>query len=154
MSTICLGMLLGLPHLQMADWWGIYNLPTILAVGQKANCYVIGRTGQFGAHQTCSVPWPCQPTVEVCSSRLLVTIVTQTARCTPDSPVLQPQEPLVVGSLHRLTRASPDRPVDTRHLLFTVRCATRTLADCPLHGFLRCFLGLLLFLSLGLLHIF
>jgi hypothetical protein len=26
-STICLGMLLGLPHLQMAGWWSIYNLP-------------------------------------------------------------------------------------------------------------------------------
>jgi hypothetical protein len=25
MSTICLNMLLGLPHLEMADWGGIYS---------------------------------------------------------------------------------------------------------------------------------
>jgi hypothetical protein len=28
MSTICLGMLLGLPHMRMAGWGGIYSLHT------------------------------------------------------------------------------------------------------------------------------
>jgi hypothetical protein len=64
MSTICLGMLLGLPHLQMVGLWGIYNLPTLTSVGQKANCSVVVRTGQSGA-------LPRQPTAEVCSSRPL-----------------------------------------------------------------------------------
>jgi hypothetical protein len=27
MSTICLGILLELPHIQMPGWWGIYSLP-------------------------------------------------------------------------------------------------------------------------------
>jgi hypothetical protein len=36
----------------------------------------------------------------------------------------------------------------------TVWCATKALADYPLLGFLRYFLGLLLNLSLGLLRIF
>jgi hypothetical protein len=45
-------------------------------------------------------------------------------------------------------------PVHTRHELFTVRCATRELSECPLLGFLHYFLGLLLILSLGLLRIF
>jgi hypothetical protein len=35
MSILCLGMLLGLPHLEMVGW-GIYSLPpTIVVVGQK-----------------------------------------------------------------------------------------------------------------------
>jgi hypothetical protein len=35
MSTICLGMLLGLPHLRMAGW-GVFIAPnTIVAVGEK-----------------------------------------------------------------------------------------------------------------------
>jgi hypothetical protein len=29
------GMFLGIPHLEMADWRGIYILPSIIAIGQK-----------------------------------------------------------------------------------------------------------------------
>jgi hypothetical protein len=37
MSIICLDMLLGLPHLEMVGWGGIYRPTTpLLAVGQKA----------------------------------------------------------------------------------------------------------------------
>jgi hypothetical protein len=45
MSTICLGMFLGLPHLEMVDWRCIYRLPSIISIGQKANYYAVGRTG-------------------------------------------------------------------------------------------------------------
>jgi hypothetical protein len=44
MSTICLGMLLGLPHLQMAGWGVFIASPTILAVGQKQQLFVDART--------------------------------------------------------------------------------------------------------------
>jgi hypothetical protein len=33
MSIACVGMLLGLPHLQMAGWRGINSPPTIIVVG-------------------------------------------------------------------------------------------------------------------------
>jgi hypothetical protein len=69
--------------------------PTIIAVGQKQQLFVDGRTRQFGAHRTstvhCPVSWPRQPTVRVYSSRPLDPTVTQTVGCTPDSPVLQPE---------------------------------------------------------------
>jgi hypothetical protein len=35
MSTICLGMLLGLPHLEMAGWGCIYSPNTNIVVGEK-----------------------------------------------------------------------------------------------------------------------
>jgi hypothetical protein len=53
---------------------------------------VVGRTGQFGAHRTCPVPWPRQSTVEGYHSRPLedpLPTIGQTIWCTPDSPVLQ-----------------------------------------------------------------
>jgi hypothetical protein len=55
MSIICLGVLLGLPQLQM-DGWGIYSLPPpIIAIGQKVVVSIDRRTGQSGAHRTCTV---------------------------------------------------------------------------------------------------
>jgi hypothetical protein len=46
MSTICLGMLLGLPHLGMAGW-GVFIAPnTKLAVGEKR--VLLRHTGQSG----------------------------------------------------------------------------------------------------------
>jgi hypothetical protein len=36
MSILCLGMLLGLPHLEMAGWEVFIASPTLLVVGQKA----------------------------------------------------------------------------------------------------------------------
>jgi hypothetical protein len=75
MSTICFGMLLGLPHLEMVGWEVFIASPTIIVVGQKQQLSIDGRTRQSGAQQTCTihcpVPWPRQPTVGVCSSRLL-----------------------------------------------------------------------------------
>jgi hypothetical protein len=50
MSTICLGLLLGLPHLEMAGW-GVFIAPNIkLAVGEKL-CS-LRHTGQSGVHRT------------------------------------------------------------------------------------------------------
>jgi hypothetical protein len=61
MSTICLGMLVGLPPLQM-DGGGVFIAsPTIITVGQKQQLPVYERTRWSGAHWTCSVhcPVPC-----------------------------------------------------------------------------------------------
>jgi hypothetical protein len=132
--------------------------PTIITVGQKQQLSIDRRTGQSGAHRTCTVhcpmPWPRQLTVGVCSSRSLDPTVTRlsgahwTVRCY--SPRAHGCRPLCVDcSLsHRTVRCTMDR------LLFTVRCITSALPDCPLYGFLRCFFGLVLILSLGLLCIF
>jgi hypothetical protein len=51
-------MLLGTLHIQMAGWRGINSLPLNYSRW----------TEQSGAHQTCSMPWPRELTVEVCSS--------------------------------------------------------------------------------------
>jgi hypothetical protein len=63
MSTIWLGMLLGLPHLEMASWGGIYS--------QQPSCSRWGRLLAMGAldslvrHRTLSGVPPRQPTVRV-----------------------------------------------------------------------------------------
>jgi hypothetical protein len=63
----------------------------------------------------------------------------QIVRCTPDSPVLQPEGACLRARLRRLPGVPPDSAVLTKHVLFTVRCTTSALADCPLHDFVRCF---------------
>jgi hypothetical protein len=123
--------------------------PTIIAVGHKVDCSIVARTKQPGAHRTCPVPWPLQPTVEVYSSRPLDPTVTiqsgahRIVRCYSD------RESLVAGSLLRLSSPTSDSPVPIGHVLFTFWCSTITLVDCFIVPF-----GLLLFLSLGLLRNF
>jgi hypothetical protein len=58
MSTICLDMLLGFPHLEMAGSGVFIASPTIIVVGQKQQLSVDGHTGQSGAHRTCTVHCP------------------------------------------------------------------------------------------------
>jgi hypothetical protein len=60
-STICLGMFLGLPHLQMAGWGLFIASPTLVAVGHKATTFcrrahwtVWCAIGQYTVH--CPVP--------------------------------------------------------------------------------------------------
>jgi hypothetical protein len=137
-------MFLGHPHLEMAGCGVFIASPTIIVVGQKQQLSVDGRIGQSGAHRirTVHCPVPCHVSRSLRSvaidhwirplSRLsdahrtvwcynlrapVVVHSTQTAWCTPDM------------------------------LLFTVWCATSALDDCPLHGFLRNFLGLLFVLE-------
>jgi hypothetical protein len=61
MSAICLGMLLGLPHLEMVGLGYLSPSPTIIVVGQKPQLPIDERTGQSGAQQTnivhCLVPY-------------------------------------------------------------------------------------------------
>jgi hypothetical protein len=95
------------------------------------------------AHRTSTVhrlaPWPRQSTVGVCSSRPLDPTVARLSGAVARGR-------LVAGPSAQTVRwCKPDM------LQFTVQCVTSVLADCPLHGFLCCFLGLLLFLSLGLI---
>jgi hypothetical protein len=64
MSTICLGMLLGLPHLRMAGWGCIFGPNTIVAVGEKL---------QFSAaHRT--VRWCTGQRTVACPVRLVVAL--------------------------------------------------------------------------------
>jgi hypothetical protein len=101
MSTICLSMLLGLPHLQLAGCGVFIAFPSIIAVGQKASVSVDGHTGQSGPYLTCIVhclvPWPRHPTVGVCSSRPLdptharLSSAHRTVRCySPTAPSCRP----------------------------------------------------------------
>jgi hypothetical protein len=87
MSTICLSMLLGLPHLQMAGWRGINSLP--LNYSHWIEKLLLLSSGAPDS----PMPWPRQPIVEVCISRSLDPTVIQTVRCTPDTPMLQPKSP-------------------------------------------------------------
>jgi hypothetical protein len=74
---------------------------------------------------------PCQPTVGVCSSRLLDPTVTQKVRCySSRAPVCRPlcaDCPIV----------PPDSLVHTGQLLFTIRCVTRRWLTALFLGFLR-----------------
>jgi hypothetical protein len=53
MSTICLDMLLGLPHLEIAGWCGIYSLqPLIWLLDRRQQLSVDGHIRQSDAHRT------------------------------------------------------------------------------------------------------
>ena len=112
-------------------------------------------------HLLCSVRCtPRQPTVGACSSRPLDPTVAvcplahRTVRCTPDSPVLQPESAYLRPLCADRPVVPPDSPVHTGQVLCTVRCATRRWLTALFSGFFADFYGLLLFLSLGLLCIF
>jgi hypothetical protein len=57
MSTICLGMSLGLPPLEMADWVVFIAPNSKLAVGGKLVLYVVHRTVRWG-HRIVRCPCP------------------------------------------------------------------------------------------------
>jgi hypothetical protein len=128
--------------------------PTLLAVGQKATafCWRAHRTVRCTPDKHCSLSGAlsCQPTVEVCSSRPLFDCPVHTGQSGAAAQGRLSAGPFAqtVRVSHRTVRCTADR------VLFTVRCATRALADCALHGFIRWFFGFLLFLSFGLLSSF
>jgi hypothetical protein len=68
MSTICLGMSLGLPHLEMAGWGCIYSPNTNLAIGEKLLLSATHRTVRWCTGQ-CTVH---------CLVRLVVALTPQT----------------------------------------------------------------------------
>jgi hypothetical protein len=124
----------------MLGWAVFIVFPSIIV---EAVVSIDGRTGQSGAHWTCIVqcpmPWPHQPTIGVYSSRPFDPTIArlagahQTVRCYN----------LRVPSCRPLYIDCPvsDQTVQCtpNMLLFTVRCATSALADCPLNWFLPCF---------------
>jgi hypothetical protein len=57
MSTICLGMSLGFPHLEKDGWGCIYSPNTKLAVGGKLLLSVVHRTVRW-SHRTVQCPCP------------------------------------------------------------------------------------------------
>jgi hypothetical protein len=103
-SITCIGMLLGLPHLQMADWRGINSLPLNYSHWTESWLLYLRARWQSGAHQTCPVPRPRQSIVEVCSSRPLARLsgAQRTIRC------YSAQESLVAGLSAHSVRYTPD----------------------------------------------
>jgi hypothetical protein len=106
---------------------GIFiTYPTILAVEQKADCSIVGRTRHVRCPghvsrslRSVTVDRWIRPLPRLSGAH-------QTVRCyIPESPWLR--------ALYA------DCPVPHRQVLFTVQCATIALADCPLHRFLHCF---------------
>jgi hypothetical protein len=152
MSTICLGMFLGLQHLQMAGWGVFIASPTLLAVGQKAAafCWRAHRTVRCASDRALFTVQclPRQLTVGVCTGRSLYSTVTQTVRCTSDSPVLQPEGACPRAPLRRLSSCP------TGQLLYIVLCANRRWLTVLFLDFIIVSFGLLLFLSLGLICFF
>jgi hypothetical protein len=157
MSTICLGMMFGLPHLQMAGWGVFIASRTIIAVRQKQQLSVDGRTRQSGAHRTSTVHClvPCHV------SRPLGSVaVDRWIRPFPDSPVHTGQSGAIAQSTYcgplyaDCLGVPPDSPVDTGQVLFTVWCTTNALLTALCMNFFAVSFGLLFLLSLGLLRIF
>jgi hypothetical protein len=74
---------------------------------------------------------PRQPTIEVCSSRLLDPTVTQTVWCTLDNPVLQSEGACLWAPLRRLFGCPIGQ--SCAHQTVTVYCPVchQALADCP-----------------------
>jgi hypothetical protein len=123
-------------------WLGVFIAsPTLLAVGQKAAafCRRAHQTVQRARDIHCSVFGAChvsRPLGSVAVDRwirplAILSSAHWTVRCySPRAPVVDIYAQTVRVS-HRTVRCTPDM------VLFTVRCATKALADCPLHGFLR-----------------
>jgi hypothetical protein len=117
MSIICLGMLLGIPHLEMASLRVFITSPHNYSHWTEAATFcrrahrIVRCT--LDMHCSPSSALPRQPTVGVCSCRPLDPIVTQTVWCTLDSPVLHPKERLLWASLRRLPDVPPDSLVHT-----------------------------------------
>jgi hypothetical protein len=138
--TVCLGMLLGLSHLRMVGWGGIYSpQPPNLPLDRKQQLSVVGRTGQSGAppERLCSVWYtPRQPTVGVCSSRPLDPIVTDCPVHTGQSGATA-RGRLFAAPLRRLSGCPTGQ--SGAHRTGPVYCPVRhqALADSPLLGFLR-----------------
>jgi hypothetical protein len=129
--TICLDMLLGLSHLRMAGWGGIYspNPQTSRWAHRTVRC----TTGQALCSVRCT---PHQPTVGVCSSRPFDPTVTDCSVHTRQSGATA-QGRLSTAPLRRLSGCPTGQ--SSAHRTGTVHCPVRhqALADSPLLGFLR-----------------
>jgi hypothetical protein len=125
MSILCLGMLLGLPHLQMVDG-GIYSPHTSSRWTESNNFLSMGTpdilvcTGHTLFTVRCL---PRQPIIGVCSSRPLDPTVAQTVRCTPYSLVLQTKSARCGPLCADCPGVPPDNPVHTE----------QGTLQCPVH---------------------
>jgi hypothetical protein len=90
MSTICLGMSLGLPHLEMAGWGVFIAANTNIAVGEKL-MLLCGTPDSPVVHRTAHCSLSGAP------SRCSVRAGDRWCRrlSTPDSSVLTPDSPMV-----------------------------------------------------------
>jgi hypothetical protein len=112
MSILCLGMLLGLPHLQMPGWGVFIASPHTSSRLTERSSFL--STGAPDKHCSLSGAQPRQPTIEVCSSRSLDPFVARvfcahwTVRCcSPRAPDVGLSVQTVRVS-HRTVRCTPD----------------------------------------------
>jgi hypothetical protein len=145
MSITCIGILLGLPHLQMASSRGLNRLPLNYSRWTEKLLLLSSGAPDSPVH---TVHVRCPGHV----SRPLRSIafdhwIRPLARLSGAYQIVlcyNVRESLVTGLSAQTFCYTPDNPMYTEHVLFTVRCATRAQADCPLLRFLHYFLGLLL----------
>jgi hypothetical protein len=106
MSILCLGMLLGLPRLQMAGWRDIYSLHNSSRWIESSSFLSTGAPDRhcslFGALATSADRW-------VCSSRPLDPTVGSTVARLSGAPVLQPEGACLRAPLRILSGAHRTR---------------------------------------------
>jgi hypothetical protein len=113
MSTICLGMSLGLPHLEMAGWGCIYS-PQHKCSGWRKVAALCGTPDSPVSHWTthCSLsgaPSHYPDTAGDCWRRRLFT--PDSPDFTPDSPVLFPPQCHLELAVGLRFPSAPDSPV-------------------------------------------
>jgi hypothetical protein len=165
MSTILLGMLLGL-HLIFKWPVGVVfiaPMPPTSRWIESSSFLSSGAPDSPVHHRTLHSRCPVHATSAdrwrlwqstVGSDRCRLPMAHRTVRCTPDSPVPQPESAYLRPLCADCPVVPPDSPVHTGQVLFTVRCATRRWLTARFSDFFVDSFGLLLFLSLGLLCIF
>jgi hypothetical protein len=165
MSTICLGMFLGLPHLQMASW-GVFIVFLLnyrrwtetyyfyRRVHRIVRCTLDMHCSLSGALATSADRWGLQQST-IGSDHC------QIVRCTPDNPVLQPESAWLRAPLRRLPGVPPNNLVHTgqfgAHRTGYCSLSGAPLVHCLTAHFMDFFavsFGLLFLFSLGLLRIF
>jgi hypothetical protein len=131
---------------------GIYSLPHTSSRWRESNSFLLTGTPNSPVHteRPLFIVW-CPAT---CADRWGLQQSTVGSDLYSDCLVLQPESACCGPLCTDCPGVPPDSPMHTGQDIVHYWCATRALADCPLHGFLCCFLGLLLFLSLRLLSSF
>jgi hypothetical protein len=112
MSTICLGMSLGLPHMEMAGWGCIYSPNTKLAVGGKLLLSVVHRTVRWG-HRTVRCPCPVNLAVGSVSAGdrwCACFFAPDSPDFTPDSLVVFPPRCHLELAVRATVPGAPDSP--------------------------------------------
>jgi hypothetical protein len=123
MSTICLGMSLGLPHLEMAGWGCIYSPQLKTSRWRKAAAFCGALDSPVGSPDR-PVPLSGAPSYWICQRRRPLArmhFAPDSPDFTPDSLVVFPPRCHLELAVRTTVPGAPDSPVCHQ----TVRCATR-----------------------------